>query len=298
MLRDGPDRLPRDRYIATSELLGEGGMAKVWRVWNRARGTWCAVKILREKFVELPAARRRFINESRTLLRLSHRNVIAGWEVGEGEHPYLSMEVADGGTLKEWVIRHGAMPPRMAVGVAFQICKGLNAAHALGVIHRDVKPHNILVNRKGMCKVSDFGIARIPRDDGGEDVPDATTAQATDAMGTMGYMAPEQVSDPHRVDPRTDVYGVGATLFDLLTGHPRHNLFMAATEPEWLIEVPEVLRPVLISAVQYLPEDRYSSVLELAKELHAIRSALAPDPVDTFELAAGLLPEPAPPPGV
>lgn len=294
---ESPDRLPEDRYLVT-DLLGEGGMARVWRAWHRSRGTWCAVKVLRPQFAREASARRRFMDEARTIVKLRHRNVVEAWEVGDADPPYLVLEVADAGSLKDWSSRYGAMPPRMAVGVAIQVCKGIGAAHVAHVIHRDVNPRNVLVNRKGVCKVSDFGIARIRRDDGSEDVPDATTVHSDNAMGTLGYMAPEQRSDPRRADVRTDVYGIGATLYDLLTGQPVTNLFMAEREPEMLEGIPEVLRPILIRAVAYHPEDRYPEVAELAKALYYSRAELQEDPPGTSQLADGIPPEPLPPQGL
>lgn len=296
-LIEGPDRLPEDRYLVT-DLLGEGGMARVWRAWHRARGTWCAVKILRPRFAREASARRRFMDEAKTMVRLVHRNVIQAWEIGDADPPYLVLEVADAGSLKDWGTRNGAMPARMAVGVAIQVCKGIGEAHRSGVIHRDVNPRNVLVNRKGVCKVSDFGIARIRRDDGSDDVPDATTVHSGDAMGTLGYMAPEQRSDPRRADVRTDVYGIGATLYDLLTGQAVTNLFMAEREPDMLTGIPDVLRPILLRAVAYHPEERYPEVAELAKALYYSRAELPEDPPGTRQLAEGLPPEPAPPQGL
>ncbi|MEQ1501953.1 MAG: serine/threonine-protein kinase, partial [Myxococcota bacterium] len=298
MVREGPDRLPEDRFLST-DLLGEGGMARVWRAWHRQRGTWCAVKVLRPRFARERAARRRFIDEARTLVRLQHRNVIQAWEVGDEDPPFLVMEVADAGTLKDWTMRNGPMPAKMAVGVAIQVCKGIGAAHRFGVIHRDVKPQNVLVNRKGVCKVCDFGIARIRREDGSDDVPDATTVSSTtgDAMGTLGYMAPEQRSDPRRADVRTDVYGIGATLYDLIVGEPAPHLFAADKNPGLLDPIPPVLRGVLLRAVAYRPEDRYAEVGELSMALYNLRQELDEDPVHTPQLAVGLPPEPLPPQG-
>jgi serine/threonine protein kinase len=288
-----------DRYIPT-EPLGEGGMAQVWRAWDRRLGAWCAMKVLRSKYAEQRDARRRFLDEGRLLIQLDHRNVIHGYDLLDEDPPCVVMEVADGGSLLDWVERHGPMPPRMAVGIAIQVCKGLGAAHRANVIHRDVKPHNVLVNRKGVCKVSDFGIARIPRRDGTHDVPDATTVSQTsnDPVGTLGYMAPEQRSDPRAADFRTDIYGVGAALYHLVIGGPNPYLFAADKNPEVLRDIPEPLRAVMLKTVAYRPEDRFPNIRELSLALYYVRDQLPEDPPGTPQLAEGLPPEPKPPEGM
>ncbi|MEZ4237200.1 MAG: serine/threonine-protein kinase [Myxococcota bacterium] len=288
-----------DRYLPTDPL-GEGGMSRVWRAWDRERGAWCALMVLKQKYAEQRESRRRFISAGRMLMNLDHRNVIHAYDLLDEDPPCLVMEVADGGSLWDWVERHGPMPPRMAVGVAIQVCKGLGAAHRAGVIHRDMKPHNVLVNRKGVCKVSDFGIARIRREDGSMDVPDATTVSQTtgDAMGTFGYMSPEQRSDPRRADVRTDVYGVGSTLYHLLIGGPNPYLFAAEQNPEVLRDIPEALRPLMLKAVAYRPEDRFKEIRDMSLALFHVRQELPEDPDDTPQLADGLPPEPEPPPGL
>lgn len=294
------DPLPEDRFLI-HDLLGEGGTARVWRAWHRHRQAWCAVKVLIERYAHQHLPRRRFLDEARTMLSLDHRNVISAWEMEERtDRPFLVMEVADGGSLNDWMSRHGPMPPHMAVGVAIQICKGIAAAHRAGVVHRDIKPHNILINRKGVCKVTDFGIARIRRQDGSDDVPDATTVHTTGkVVGTLGYMAPEQLSDPRSADKRADVYGIGATLYHLLTDRQTNNLFMMfKEEPERLEGIPEILHGLLLRAVAYTPEERFSTVDEFSIELHRLRKDLPPDPEDTPQLTHDLRPEPLPPQGM
>jgi serine/threonine protein kinase len=268
----------------------------VYRAWDRERGGWVALKILNERQSNNAAAHARFIAEGRTMLALDHRYLIGTYGAIDGRRPFLVLEVAEGGSLKQWVDKHGRMPERMAADVAIQICKGIGAAHQHGVIHRDVKPHNVLINRRGSCKVTDFGIARILRDDGAEDVPDATATD--DRMGTIGYMAPEQRSDPRLVDPRTDVYGIGATLVHLVTGRPPlSQLFYADRDRELIADVPEALTPIVLRATAFRPDARFASVADLARALHEVRSKLPPIPVATPNLTADLPPEPPPPVG-
>ena len=286
-----------DRYLLT-EQLGEGGTAEVWRAWDHKYGVWCAVKLLRQRKAEDPRARQRFVDEGRTMLRFDHRNIVDATDLVEAERPYLVLELADGGSLKDWVDRYGSMPARMAVDVAIQIAKGIGAAHRLGVVHRDVKPHNVLLNRRGQCKVTDFGIARLMRPDGSTDVPDASTVHTQNAMGTLGYMAPEQRTDPKSADVRTDIYGIGATLYTLLTGRVVTNLFIAEREPELLDGIPELLVPILMQATAYKVHQRYESVQDLAKALFDLRNALPEVPKNTPRLAPDHAPTAAEPPAL
>ncbi len=276
--------LPGARY-ALEAFLGSGGTAEVFRAFDHDTKQWCAVKLLHERHAKSEKARRRFLDEAVVLNRLDHRNVIHVRDVvGDAARPFLVMELAEGGSLMDWTRAHGPMPPRMAVDLAIQICKGVGAAHKINVIHRDVKPHNILLTRRGVAKVTDFGIAQLPRTDGTTDVPDAVDPRAS---GTIGYMAPEQRKDPRLVDPRTDIYSTGATLYTLLTAETVTDLFIAERESELLDPVPEVLRPVLLKAISYQREDRFMTMPDVAKALFDLRQELPPDPYDAPPLVEG-----------
>src|SRR5262249_9636089 len=146
------------RYAFAAKL-AMGGMAAVYRVWDHKLRVWRAVKGL------LPDAkdhvRTRFEAEAKMMARLDHPHVLRVYDVGTSDGlPSIVMELAEGGRVNGWVDEHGPMPPQLAVRVVMQVALGLSAAHALGLVHRDVKPHNILVTRDGRCKVTDFGIAR------------------------------------------------------------------------------------------------------------------------------------------
>jgi len=277
--------LPGSRY-APESILGQGGNAVVYRTYDHDRSEWCAVKLLHKRQAKHEKARRRFLDEAEVLTLLDHRNVIHVRDMmRDAARPYIVMELAEGGSLMDWTRRNGPMPPRMAVDMAIQICKGVGAAHKLGVIHRDIKPHNILLNRRGVAKVTDFGIAQLPRKDGTTDIPDALQGSAA---GTLGYMAPEQRKDARLVDPRTDVYSTGATLYTLLTGNTVTDLFIAERETGLLDAIPDVLRPVLLKAIAYQIDDRYPNMPALAKALFGLRQDLEPDPESTPPLIDAL----------
>lgn len=254
-------------------------MATVYRAVDRETAEWCAIKVLHAKYIDRPKVRMRFASEAIAMGRLRHRNVIHIIDVNtDGAQPFFAMELAEGGCVVEWLAQHGAMPPKMAVDVAIQVCKGLGAAHRQGVIHRDVKPHNVLVNRRGVCKITDFGIAQI--DD--EDL--ASLTRTGSVMGTLGYIAPEQRANAKDVDETTDVYSVGATLYTMVTGRTTMDLFFADQEPAMMEGVHPSLQPIVMKATRYRREDRHQSMRDLAKELYHVKTELPEDPTDTPSL--------------
>jgi serine/threonine protein kinase len=273
-----PPILPGGRYDITAKL-GEGGMAVVYRAFDKENSAWCAVKVLHSKYLRRPKIRQRFTAEAEAMKRLRHRNVVQVFEVDTmGTKPFFAMELAEGGCVVDWLERYGPMPPRMACDVAIQICKGLGAAHRHGVIHRDVKPHNILVNRRGVCKITDFGIAHL------DDSDQASMTRTGSVMGTLGYIAPEQRSNSKDVDERTDLYSIGATLFTMLTARTTMDLFFADQEPELIAGIPDALKPIVLKSTRYRREDRYDSVRQMAKALYHAKADLPEDAEDTPSL--------------
>lgn len=260
------------RYVLVSRI-GEGGMAAVYRCFDRKLRVWRAVKVLLPEHARRSTIRERFEREAHTMAPLEHPNLVRVYDVGQvAGLPFLVMELVDGGTLADWTARYGAMPPRLAVHVALQIVRALTAVHAHGVVHRDVKPKNVLVAPSGACKLTDFGIAQIETD--GRTRPGAV-------LGTLEYMAPEQRIDARNVDARSDLYGVGATLWHLLRAEDRADLFFVATNEALAARVPEGLRPVLLRCVAYDREARIGSATELASAFEGVLRGLPADPPDT-----------------
>jgi serine/threonine protein kinase len=281
-----PASLCEGRYTLV-EPLGEGGMATVYRAYDHRLKVWRALKLLSAEYGRKKKLRARFDAEAQTMANLEHPHIVRVYDVGtEGDQPYIVMELCEGGSPTGWLDQHGPMPPRLAVEVVLQLCDGIAAAHAAGVIHRDIKPHNVLVTSKGACKVTDFGIAQISD----TDVKSALTKTGT-VMGTLGFMAPEQRLDAKGVDVRADVYAIGATLYTLLTNRTNMDLFAAEQDDEVLADVHPALRPILITAVQYKRDQRYPTVQALSAALRAALPELPADPADTPPLA-----QPAPPP--
>lgn len=194
-------------------VLGRGGMAAVWRAVDVRLDRPVAVKVLDGAALTEPAAVQRFHREARTVARLTDPHVVSVYDVGsDADRHYLVMELVRGRSLAE-LLTSGALPIAGAVGIAVQVCEALAAAHSAGVVHRDVKPGNILVDDKGRVKVCDFGIARLV----GAAQPTLTAVGAV--IGTSHYMAPEQVAGGP-VDARTDLYALGCVLYAMLTGAP------------------------------------------------------------------------------
>ncbi len=270
---EGP--LLADRYRLVSRI-GEGGMAGVYRAWDERLRVWRAAKVLLPEFARKDKLRRRFEREAHTMARLEHRNLVRVVDVGtSGSLPFIVMELVPCGTLMQWVELHGPMPEALAVDALIQVGEGLGEVHRNGVIHRDIKPHNVLINEQGVCKITDFGIAQESEEG---------LTRAGSVMGTMGYMAPEQRNDAAAVDQRADIYGFGATLWKLITGRPLRDLFMY-TEDEGIMEgIDPTLAEVLMACLAYSRKDRPESMEEVVDALRAVREALPDSPPGTPEL--------------
>jgi serine/threonine protein kinase len=251
----GKVRAPKlaGRYIVT-RMLGKGAQARVYLALDTRLKQWRAVKVLASNYLDDDHVRARFEAEAQVMAKLSHPNLMRVVDVDrDGRVPFMVMELARGGSVLDWCKRNGgSMPPAMALDVGMQCAEGLQHAHDQGVVHRDVKPHNILVREDGRVVLTDFGIAQIAE---GEHLT-ATGA----AMGTFVFMAPEQRSDAKSVDQRADVYGLGATLFTLLTLRTSAELFFAEARDELLEGIPDDIQPMILAACKYKREQRYATM--------------------------------------
>lgn len=273
-----PQTIAGGRYLLV-EIIGEGGMAIVYRGFDQRLQVWRAIKVLNPQYASSRKIKARFDTEAQTMALLEHPNIVRVYDVGSvGDISYIVMELVEGGTPVDWLERYGAMPVNRALEVIDQLCSGIAAAHAKGVIHRDIKPHNVLVTLDGTCRVTDFGIARV-----GD--TDQSLTKTGAVMGTWGYMAPEQRSDAKNVDERGDVYAIAATLYTLVTNRIPMDLFAADRDKSVMSGVPEVLFDVLSKATEYNREDRYSTVLELQQALRDLEGTIPPDPPNTPPIA-------------
>ena len=265
-------------------LLGEGGMASVHLAHDAELDRRVAVKVLAAHFAGDAEIRARFLREGRLAARLTHPNVVAVYDAGERDGtPFLVMEHVEGETLAERLRRDGPLPPDEAVRVALGACAGLEHAHAAGLVHRDVKPQNLLLTRDGTVKVADFGIARA--------VDGTQLTQAGTILGTAAYLAPEAATGGE-IGPPADVYSLGAVLYELLSGQPpfedpslealaaRHSGAAPASPPPLPPHVPEELEEAVMRALARLPEYRPQSARAFAAEL---RAALGEAPTEPLE---------------
>ena len=260
-------------------LLGAGGMGEVFRGRDSRLGRDVALKLLPSSFVSDPDRLRRFEQEGRAAAALHHPNIMVVYDVGSFDgQPYLVSELLEGETLSAHLQR-GAVPARKALNWGTQIARGMAAAHARGVIHRDLKPDNVFVTSDGVVKILDFGLARLDESPG----DDATFRKATEpgvVMGTAGYMSPEQVRG-QLLDARSDIFSFGVILYELLTGHRAFLrgttaetmtsiLHDEAVAPRSLVEsIPISLEAVIQHCLEKNPDDRFHSARDLAFQLQS-----------------------------
>jgi serine/threonine-protein kinase len=256
-------------------VLGEGGMGTVYKARQISRPRDVALKVLAKGLAEQPGLVERFHREGRLLARLEHPHIIRCYAVGEalGFH-YLAMEFAGGGGLQVWLRRLGRLVVGDALHVGLACARALQYAHAQGLVHRDVKPANILLTGEGVVKVADLGLAKA--------VGDLGLTQTGMGLGTPLYAAPEQALDAKRVDARSDLYALGCVLYHLLTGQPPFtgsNLVevigakeKGAFAPARRLnpEVPGALDRIFPRLLARQPELRYRSCAELVEDLRCL----------------------------
>jgi HAMP domain-containing protein len=282
---DGPGSLAVGERFAgrydIQELLGSGGMGVVYRAFDREVGEAVAIKALRPDLGGIdPTLLERFKQELRLARRITHRNVVRTYDLGEVDGVYyITMELVRGTTVAALIRDAGRLDVPATLTIGKQVCRALEVAHEEGVIHRDVKPQNLLVDPAGFLKVMDFGIARLAehRSDPGQ----ALTAAGV-VVGTPQYMAPEQLFGGV-VDGRADLYATGAVLFECVTGRPvfeapslvallaRHREDTAPNPRSLNPDVPDSLSVVILRALARRPDDRWPSAAEFLRALEGVQ---------------------------
>ena len=264
------------RYKVLKKL-GTGGMATVYLAEDQELGRRVAIKILNAKHASDEQFVERFRREASSAAGLSHPNIVQIYDRGKAEGTYyIAMEVIEGRSLKELIVDRGPSPIPVAVNYGRQILAALRFAHRNGVVHRDIKPHNVLVDEEGRVKVTDFGIARAGASE---------MTEVGSIIGTAQYLSPEQARGAP-VDARSDLYSVGVVLYELLTGEAPYNgetpveiamkHLSAVPEPPSAKrpEVPPELDAVVLRALAKNPDDRYQSVEEMDADLNAISKGM------------------------
>jgi eukaryotic-like serine/threonine-protein kinase len=241
-------------------------MATVELAEDTQLGRRVAVKRLSASLAGDELFQERFLREAKMAASLSHPNLVAVYDVGEDDGvPYIVMEYVEGETLAELMARAGAVPTKRAVDLLLQVCAGLEHAHAAGLVHRDIKPQNLLVRADGVVKIADFGIARA--------LQATQLTQAGTVLGTAAYLAPEQAA-AERVTAAADIYSLGAVAYELLTGRTPYEFESLADleakqqlPPPPLRDVPPHVDRAVLRALSYKPSDRPRSASELARAL-------------------------------
>jgi beta-lactam-binding protein with PASTA domain/predicted Ser/Thr protein kinase len=285
------DRVFDGRYRVIRKL-GAGGMADVYLAEDQELGRRVAIKVLNERHAEDEQFVERFRREAKSAAGLSHPNIVSIYDRGEAEGSYyIAMEYLDGRTLKELLVRNGPPPIPIAIDYARQILAAIGFAHRNGIVHRDIKPHNVVVGRDGRLKVTDFGIARS-----------GASHQMTEAgsiIGTAQYLSPEQARGTN-VDATSDLYSMGVVLYELLTGEVpfsgdaaveiamKHLSQVPRKPSELRPEVPHDLDLVVLRALAKDPADRYQSAEEMDADLARVAKGLAVSP-ETEEAATTVL---------
>ncbi len=275
-----PQTVVNNRYTIV-HTLGSGGMAKVYLAHDEVLDRDVALKVLREQFAEDEEFVERFKREAQSAAALSHPNIVQVYDRGqaEGGSYYIAMEYVPGGTLKELISSSGSLEPGAAAAFASQLAGALSAAHERGVVHRDIKPQNVLLTAAGDAKVADFGIATA--------ASAATISQRSVVLGTASYMSPEQaLGEP--ATPRSDLYSLGVVFYEMLTGElpytaesPVAVSMKHVTEPprhpgEVNPRIPEGLNTLVVKLLAKDPEARCADAGELVEDLRRARVGLPP----------------------
>lgn len=264
-----------DGRYEIQEIIGVGGMAVVYKAYDNIDDRIVAIKILKEEFLANEEFRRRFKNESKAIAVLSHPNIVKVYDVSFGDKlQYIVMEYIDGITLKEYIEQQKVINWKEALHFTTQILRALQHAHDKGIVHRDVKPQNIMLLQNGNIKVADFGIARFSRNE--------TRTMTESAIGSVHYISPEQARG-EITDEKADIYSVGVVLYEMLTGQlPFQSdnavsvaimqLQSDAKRPREINpEIPVGLEQITLKAMQKNPRDRYQSAAEMLLDLDEVK---------------------------
>lgn len=264
------------RYEVLSKV-GAGGMADVYKGRDQMLNRYVAIKVLKKEFREDENFVRKFRSEAQASAGLLHPNVVNVYDVGEDRGLYyMVMELVEGITLKEYIEKKGRLSHKEVISIAIQMCSGIGAAHVAGIIHRDIKPQNIIISKDGKVKVTDFGIAKAV----------TSNTISTNAMGSVHYTSPEQARGGFS-DQKSDIYSIGITLYEMVTGQVPFDgdstvsvaikhLQEEITAPSELVsDIPYSLEQIILKCTQKNAERRYPNTDELIQDLK--RSLVDPD---------------------
>lgn len=253
-------RFPQLEILA---LLGRGGMGAVYKARQRGLDRLVALKILPPEVSSDPAFAERFTREARALAKLTHSNIVTVYDFGDADGLfYFLMEYVDGVNLRQ-AIQAGDMTPQDALAIVPQICAALQFAHDEEIVHRDIKPENILIDKRRRVKIADFGLAKLL----GTDASDHALTGTHQVMGTLRYMAPEQMQGSREVDHRADIYSLGVVFYELLTGELPMGKF---APPSNRVQIDVRLDEIVLRALEQQPEQRYQHASDVKTDVDAI----------------------------
>lgn len=263
-----------DGRYEVQEIIGVGGMSVVYKAYDNVDDRTVAVKILKDEFLNNEDFKRRFKNESKAIALLSHENIVKVYDVNFGEKlQYIVMEYIDGITLKEYINKQNSISWNDALFFMTQILRAVQHAHDKGIVHRDIKPQNIILLPNGNIKVTDFGIARFSRSD--------TKTLTEQAIGSVHYIAPEQAKG-EVTDEKADIYSIGVVLYEMLAGKVPFDsenavsvaLMQVQANPQKLTQInpdiPKGLEQICVHAMQKNPRDRYQTATEMLLDIEEV----------------------------
>lgn len=256
------------------EIIGTGGMAVVYKARCHRLNRLVAIKILKDEFARDEEFRRRFRAEGEAVAMLSHPNIVQVYDVSTSDSAnFIVMELIDGISLKEYMEKKGILNWKETLHFSLQIAKGLEHAHSRGIVHRDIKPHNIMVLKNGSVKVMDFGIARVMN---------KSNTLTKEALGSVHYISPEQAKGGH-TDNRSDLYSLGVVMYEMMAGRPpydgesavsvaiQHINGGAALPSAYNPNIPTGLEQIIMKAMALEPRDRYVSATEMLQDMEEFR---------------------------
>ncbi len=265
------------------EKIGEGGMGAVYKAWDEENEIWTAMKIMSKSAAMEEDQVQRFKREFETGQELIHPNIVQVLDFGEYKDTfYLVMELVEGHGLQEILDLRGRLSPRGALKVAVQVARALEYSYSLNIIHRDIKPDNILITPQGVVKLLDLGLAKKIKETAGA----ASITQRGEGIGTLHYMAPEQTIDARSADQRADIYSLGATLYHMISGNPPFDAegiwefveLIQNAQPKPLTEIVKDLNPdvwnVVEKALRKKKENRYQNPSDILKNLERCLAAV------------------------
>lgn len=267
-------RLLGERYEIISEI-AEGGMAYVYKGKCNKLNRIVAIKVLKPEFNNNREIVQKFKREATAVATLNDDNIVDVLDVGsQDDINYIVMEYIDGKTLKDLIVEYNKIPYEVAINIGIQIAKALDCAHRNNIIHRDIKPHNVLITREGQVKVTDFGIAKSSNS--------STLTSTSSVLGSAHYFSPEQAKGSH-IDERTDIYSLGIVLYEMVTGRVpfdadspvsvavKHIQECPISPKEITSNIPDSLNELILACMEKLPENRYQSARDVMRDLGRIR---------------------------